>query len=190
MFLPWAISYGRQFFLEMRPWTFKPINSNKQFYFYRGMNQQLLETRKQLVDANTRIEVAETESARLREAVARYRHQIQKPSPALNNIFRPIASPPVTRRKASQSDFLLNTRRPANFNITPSKLQPERFSPTFTTRNVFSPTTPDLFKQNSARAFGSRLQSQMPPLPPHAAPSQHSMFQSVSKRFGMYNGSY
>ena len=70
------------------------------FGFFRSMGQQVNGMKQQLDEARTRAAVAEEECAKLKEAVSRYQRRM---SPAGANLFRPISSPVVTRKRLSQT---------------------------------------------------------------------------------------
>ena len=69
-------------------------------YFFRSYQQQFEGMKRQVDEARSRAAIAEEECAKLKEAVSRYQ---RRNSPAGANLFRPIASPVVTRKRLSQT---------------------------------------------------------------------------------------
>ena len=79
------------------------------------MDQQISGMKQQLDEAKSRAAIAEDECAKLKEAVGRYQRRM---SPAGANLFRPISSPVVTRKRLSQTDFLQQNPQKSNSQLS------------------------------------------------------------------------
>ena len=119
------------------------------------MTQQISGMKQDLAEARSRAAVAEEECAKLKEAVSRYQRRM---SPAGANLFRPISSPVVTRKRLSQTDFL--------------QQNPQRTSSQHsnTSMNGFPPLTPGPLKGSSTNAAfmnmgGGMIGFKSPPQP-------------------------
>ena len=97
------------------------------------MDQQISGMKQQLDEAKSRAAIAEDECAKLKEAVGRYQRRM---SPAGANLFRPISSPVVTRKRLSQTDFLQQNGRTSSQNSN-------------SCINGFPPLTPGPLKSSS-----------------------------------------
>ena len=93
----------------------------------RTMNQQNMSLKKQVTNSKQKLSVLELENAKLREEVTK-----RKSNSSLN-IFRPMSSPPVIRKRVSQSQLLNhsadnNFKIPNEFNIhkTPTPFESTR----------------------------------------------------------------
>merc|ERR1712141_594968 len=81
----------------------------------RSMDQQISGMKQELAEARSRAAVAEEECAKLKEAVSRYQRRM---SPAGANLFRPISSPVVTRKRLSQTDFIQQNPQRSNSQLS------------------------------------------------------------------------
>ena len=66
----------------------------------RAMNQQNIALKKQITDAKQKLSVMELENAKLRDEMTR------RKSNSSMNMFRPMSSPPVIRKRVSQTQLL------------------------------------------------------------------------------------
>ena len=81
----------------------------------RSYQQQFEGMKRQVDEARSRAAIAEEECAKLKEAVSRYQ---RRNSPAGANLFRPISSPVVTRKRLSQTDFLQQNPQRSNSQLS------------------------------------------------------------------------
>ena len=88
------------------------------------MNQQMSELKQQFEQEKQRRVAAETEIGKLKEVISRYQTQQKRMSPG-SNLFRPVASPVVSRKRVSQTDFL--SHKPP----TPQNQTFDAFSPRY-----------------------------------------------------------
>ena len=93
----------------------------------RTMNQQNMSLKKQVTNSKQKLSALELENAKLREEVTKCK------SNSSLNIFRPMSSPPVIRKRVSQSQLLNhsadnNFKIPNEFNIhkTPTPFESTR----------------------------------------------------------------